>query len=453
MTSLAHANAMPAQVGTRPSVGTDADVLAQARSHYLQEYGRVAASLPGANLGFVAESRRRALAAFERLGFPTTRNEDWKYTGLAPLAAVAFSGADDALATSVPGAGSKVGATVELAARFGASSTTAHTLATASVAKHRLVFINGHFDPAASSVGELPLGLRVLSLSRALSECPEVVKAAFASTDFARDGDYAFVALNGALFSDGAVIVAEQGIECCDPIHLVFIGTPAPQADPVANHLRNLLVLRPSSRLTVVEHFVSMVGASFTNSVTYAALGQGAALAHAKVQDECLQAFHMGHFYARQECDSRLSAHLVAMGGRLARSETHVELAGEGSECKLDGLYACGEGQLVDSFTTVVHAVPHCSSRETYKGILQQGARAVWTGRIRVEKDAQKTSSQQTNKNLLLCETGQIESRPQLEIYADDVKCSHGAAIGRLDEDACSIFARAVFLVRRRSVC
>jgi Fe-S cluster assembly protein SufD len=371
-----------------------------------------ALALPGdSEPSFVRDLRRRALARFSELGFPTTKVEAWKYTNVASLAKIDF-----ALGVAgQPGAGQFLEPTV-----------TAHAAA-------ELVFVNGRFAPELS---KMPCSdeLRVSTLRQGQAEVAE---------HYARYADYEqhpFTALNTALAQDGAVLTALQGVEGF--IHLVFVGSEA--AEPVMSHPRNLIVAERGSQITVVESYTGS-GTYFTNAVTELVAGEGAVVDHYKIVRESAGAFHVGTLQIRQGRSSNVTSHTITLGGGLVRNEINVALAGEGASCALDGLFVLAGSQHADNHTLIDHARPHCSSLEHFKGILDGNARGIFDGTIIVRPDAQKTSSRQTNNNLLLSETAIVDSKPTLEIHADDVKCNHGSTIGQLDEEA-------LFYLRARGI-
>jgi Fe-S cluster assembly protein SufD len=250
--------------------------------------------------------------------------------------------------------------------------------------------------------------------------------------------------LNTAFFQDGAFIYVPAGHAVETPIHLLFIST-AKEAG-AAFHPRNLIVTEKAAQVTLFESYVSTVDAPYlTNAVTELVLGEGAVVEHGKFQDESIEAFHIAAIRAHLERSCNLISHSVATGARLSRNNIRTTLAGEGVECVLNGLYVTRGEQLADHHMIVDHAQPHCNSHEYYNGILDGRSKGVFHGRILVRQPAQKTDAKQTNKNLLLSEDATIDTKPQLEIYADDVKCTHGATVGQLNEES-------VFYLRTRGI-
>jgi len=366
---------------------------------------------------WLRQRRRAALDRFVDLGFPGTRLEDWRFTNVAPIAEAHFVLA-------------------------GPASLSAADLApwTVDHAGAQLVFVNGRFAPDLSVVGALPPGVVVGPLSA-------VVEAAEgpAGTPFGRLApDAAFPALNTAFFADGAAIIVPPHVVIETPIHVLFVsapGGPATMAFP-----RVLIVAGEDSQARVVESHAGTPGAAyFTNAVTEVALGEHAMVEHVRIQRESGSAFHVGLVQVEGQRDSVYTAHAFALGGALVRNDVAAVMAGEGMECTLNGLYVATDRQLVDNHTLIDHAKPHGTSHELYKGVLGGRARGVFNGKIVVRPDAQKTDAKQTNRALLLSDDAMIDTKPQLEIFANDVKCTHGAAVGQLDEDA-------VFYLRSRGL-
>ncbi len=251
-----------------------------------------------------------------------------------------------------------------------------------------------------------------------------------------------FTSLNTAFFQDGAFIYVPAGKVVADPIHLLFVTTTAEAGATTLP--RNLIVAEKGSQVTVLESFVSMVnGAYFTNAVEELVIGEGAVVEHCKVQDESPEAFHIAAMHVHLSAKCSFIAHSIATGAKLSRNNIRTSLEGEGVECVLNGLYVTKDDQVADHHMIVDHAKPHCNSHEYYNGILDDRSKGVFHGRILVRPDAQKTDAKQTNKNLLLSESATIDTKPQLEIYADDVKCTHGATIGQLNERIHFLSARA----------
>ena len=388
---------------------------------YLSEFNRLEKELARRGRPGVQRLRRAAIARFDELGFPTPRNEDWKFTNLAPLTKVPFRPAQP------------------VGPRPKATQLT-HILGMEAVC--RLVFVDGYFAPELSAISGLPSGVIVGSLAAALDESSETVEAHLGR--HARFEEHAFAALNTAFFRDGAFISAPKGKIVETPIHLVYIAT-AP-AEPTVAYPRNLIIAGDNSRLPVVESYAGLADdVTFTNVVTEFVLGDGAAVDHCKVQQESVSAFHVATMQVHLGRASNFASCYVGLGGGLVRNEARALFTGEGAECTLDGLYQLDGRQHMDNHTVIDHTVPHCASHELYRGVLDGQSRGVFNGKIFVREDAQKTDAKQTNKTLLLSEDAVINTKPQLEIYADDVKCTHGATVGQLDDEA-------IFYLRARGI-
>jgi len=361
--------------------------------------------------------REAAFARFAKLGLPTTQDEDWKYTSLAPLAQMPFE----------PGAAAAIGAIDRW------------TLADSAA---RLVFVNGKHRPELSSPAPRLRGAFIGSLAVALAERPDLVERELAR--HADDQREAFTALNTAFLEDGAFIHLPAGMVLEAPIHLLYLS--AAPGNPAHSHPRNLIVAGANSQATVVETYAGVADDTyFTNAVTEVVLGENAHLHHYKLQEESARAFHVALTQVRHGRDSRFTSHSVALGAALARNDVRARFASEGSECTLNGLYMATGKQHLDNRTLIDHESPRCTSRELYKGVLDGQSRGVFSGRVLVRQDAQKPDASQANKNLLLSDDAIVNTKPQLEIFADDVKCAHGAAVGQLDENA-------LFYLRSRGI-
>ncbi len=306
----------------------------------------------------------------------------------------------------------------------------------------RLVFVNGRYAPELSERGALPAGVEVVSLAEALEGESDLLEAYLTRyAEYERDF---FSALNTAFIEDGGFVHVSRGVVVEGPIHLVFVSAPA--SVPTVTHPRNLLVVEELGQATVVEEYVSLGrDEHFSNAVTELVAGDGAVVEHFVVEDESVRAFNVGTLRIEQGRSANVSSHTVLLGGGLVRNNVHPVLRGEGGECLVNGLFMPKGRQHMDNFMRVEHVGPHCGSRQFYNGILDGSARGVFAGRIVVHRTAQKTDAKQTNRNILLSDGARVDSKPQLEIYADDVKCTHGATIGQLDEDA-------LFYLRARGV-
>jgi Fe-S cluster assembly protein SufD len=359
---------------------------------YLSAHARFEKARAGDRPALV-KLRQGALERFAALGFPTLEDEDWRFTPLAALTRVPFRPAAPA------------------AADF-------------------------------SQEAPLPDGVIVCNLARALAEHPALVEPHLAR--YADVEEHAFAALNTAFLHDGAFVYVPPGKVVEEPIVLNFRAGAADE--PSVWHRRALVVAGRNSQATVVENYTGAAGvAYFTNAVGEIVLDEGAVLDHYKVQREGDGAFHVATTQVQVGRSSNFSSHNLTFGGKLTRNDVNAYLGGEGGECTLNGLYVGGGEQLIDNHTRIDHARPHCASHELYKGVLDGKARGVFAGRIYVHQDAQKTDAKQTNQTLLLSDDAVIDTKPQLEIFADDVKCTHGATVGQLD-------AESVFYLRSRGI-
>jgi Fe-S cluster assembly protein SufD len=368
--------------------------------------------------------RKAGIARFAELGFPTLDQEDWRFTNVAPIASLPFKPVLQVSSDSL---------TPEAVAQF----------TFGRLAASRLVFVNGHYAAELSSApGPQPQGVIVGSLAAALAGDSGLLKQHLEG--YPQGEDNPFAALNAAFFQDGALIYVPAGKRLEAPVHLLFIST-AKEAGATSQP-RNVIIAEKGSQVTVLESYVSTSeGSYFTNAVTELILGEGAVVEHAKFQDESRNAYHMAAIHARLGRGCNFIAHSIATGARLSRNSIHTALAGEGVACVLNGLYLTRGDQLADHHMVVEHAQPHCTSHEYYNGILDGHSKGVFHGRILVRQAAQKTDAKQTNKNLLLSDDATVDTKPQLEIYADDVKCTHGATIGQLNEES-------IFYLRARGI-
>lgn len=359
----------------------------------------------------LAALRAAGAEAFARLGFPTTRDEDWHYTSVSSLAATPFA---PAAAGALPSA--------EALAPF-----------TFGGAWPLVVFVNGRFAPSLSSLDRLPEGVRVLPLAQAAAELPELVgRHLGALAPAGRDG---FTALNAAFAGEGMVVHVAKEMVAEAPVHLLHVSDAA--AAGTMRHVRHLLVVERHARATVVESHVALAEApSFATAVVEAVVEDGAALQLLRVQREARAAWHVGTVEARQGRDSALTVFTYQSGGRLSRSNVYTVLGGEGAGCTINGLYLLDGEQHGDHQTRVEHLAPGCFSREAYKGLIDGRAHGVFNGKVYVHPEAQQTDGKQTNHTLLLSPEAQVDTKPQLEIFADDVKCTHGATVGRIDDTA-----------------
>ncbi len=374
------------------------------RDLYVADFERIAKSLPG-----FPELRRRAIDRFASIGFPSGREEAWRFTDVTPLTEVAFK----------PAAGT-------------ANPNQFAGLANGALKALQITFVDGRYAPAFSTL-ELPKGVSVGSLGENLKTAPK-----------GELPDNPFTALNLAFHRDGAAIRIADGVQLDRPVHVLFLSSL--HGDPYVMHPRTTISIGEGARAMVVNSFLGPSGGTyFMNAVTSVDLAAGASLDLTKVQRESPQAFHLESLDVSAARNASFTHHSISLGARLARNDLNVRLDGEGAECSLFGLYEVAGQQHVDHHTNIDHAKPHGTSREIYKGVLDGRARAVFDGRIIVRPDAQKTNAMQTNKNLLLSKEALVHTKPQLEIFANDVKCKHGATIGQLDADV-------LFYLRSRGI-
>jgi Fe-S cluster assembly protein SufD len=389
---------------------------------YQSHFRRFGEGLGEGTKSWVHPLREAAFSRFSGLGFPKTHMEEWRFTSVARLVSTSFA----------PGEPTAPEVAADTCKRF----------ALGDWKGTELVFVNGRYAPRLSSVRSLPEGVIAGSLADALETNRDLVEPYLSRQ--ATDAESAFSALNLAFLADGAFIHLPGGCVVEDPIHVLFVTRSV--NGPIVSHPRNLIVAGANSQAKIVESYGGIDGqVYFTNAVTQVVAGENAVIDHYKLQRESREAFHVATLEFRQERSANVSNHSLSLGGGLVRNDINSRFEGEGGECTLNGLYVVRGNQHVDHHTVIDHAEPHCSSRELYKGILDDSARAVFNGRVIVRPDAQKTDSKQTNKNLLLSDDALVNTNPQLEINADDVKCAHGATIGQLD-------AEALFYLRSRGI-
>jgi Fe-S cluster assembly protein SufD len=376
-------------------------------AHYAADYRRAVAQGP-AQPQWVTHARETAIAQFERLGFPTTKLEQWRFTSVAPIAERRFALAVDGLGKADRSQIAPLSAPI------------AHAVA-----------VNGRFVPALSAVDSLPRGVHILGLEATLLSNPALVEPHLARLSASHIS--AFTSLNTAFLRDGIVIIVGRGVVVEQPIEVTFASVR--EDGETISHPRLLIVAGEGSQVSILERYVG-TGQAFTNAVTEVSLAASAVIDHYKLQEEPEDSFHVASLFVHSARNGNFSSHSLTFGGGLVRNDVVATLDGEGVDCTLNGLYLGRGRQLIDNHTTIDHAMPHCGSHEVYKGILGDSARAVFNGKIVVRPDAQKTDAKQTNKALLLSDDALIDTKPELEIFANDVKCTHGAAIGQLDDAA-----------------
>ncbi len=363
--------------------------------------------------GWLAARRREAIAAYRAAGLPSVRDEDWKYTNLRALAKHEFRPADRSSVASV-------------------SRERVEEHEFSGLTGSRLVFVNGHFAAELSQLGDLPDGATIRGLTGAFDAVP-AVEPLFSSVVPERS----LVALNTAFVQGGAILDVAPGVVVDEPVHLLFLSAANGEEPAVGAYTRVLVRLGRGARLSLVEDYAEGLPSErhFTNAVTEIALAANADLDHVRVVREGADTIHVSSTAIDLARDSRFVSNVVCTGGALVRNNVDATLDDEGAECTLNGLVAIGGRQHVDNQTRIVHAKPHCNSWEMYKHILRDECSAAFNGKIFVAEDAQKTDAKQTNQTLLLSPDAVMNSKPELEIYADDVRCTHGATIGELERE------------------
>lgn len=378
-------------------------------AHYAGLLSSSKAATVGKHLPWLTSLRTKASDAFSGEGFPTFRDEEWRYTNVSPIEKNQFTLAEKA--------GNVDDAFVKSALLDDC---------------HHLVIVDGFFSELHSSINELPEGIIVSSLSNGIDEHEALIKSLLDSV--VETPALGFINFNTALFTDGAVISIDENTVIDKPIQVAFI-TSSEGALSLSN-IRNLVYAKASSKATIIETYHAESDACYlTNVITEVVVEPNANLSHNRLQAESLNAYHVGGVYSRLESNAIFNQYNYTFGGSLSRSEVHANL-GEASDCTLDGLYVGQDKQHMDNHTRLNHAHPHAISNEYYKGVLGDSSRGVFQGRIIVAVDAQKTDAKMNNRNLLLSDRAEADTKPQLEIYADDVKCAHGVTVGELDETA-----------------
>ena len=397
----------------------------RAPQHYIASFTEFERRAVGSHLPWLRELRREAFARFCEAGFPTTHDEDWRFTSVSAIANAQFEPAPE---------------------RHSAISAAQLAPWRREGAGCQLVFVNGRLAPELSLPGPLPGGVTVTGLAQALSLDGSLVEQHLGHyLDQNRDS---FAALNTAFAEDGAYVHVPRGVVVEEPVWLLFLSTG--NGLPLMNYPRNLILVDEQSEIAIVEEYVSLRDGSalsdvFCNSVTELVAGDNAVVSHYRIEREQAGTRNISTLRIQQGRSTNIATHSVLLGGALVRNNVHTVLAGEGGECLINGLFLGGGDEHIDNYMLVEHASPHCGSRQFYNGILDGKAHGVFHGRIIVHKDAQKTDAKQTNRNLLLSDDAQIDTKPQLEIHADDVKCTHGATIGQIDEEA-------LFYLRSRGI-
>ena len=390
---------------------------------YLREFGARSSTATADGPEWLEPVRKAAIDRFAVTGFPTARDEEWRFTPIAPIAQGTW--------------------------RHAAGS--AHTVTRDQLDPFlfghpewtTLVFVNGAYSEALSSAGVLPKGVQAGSLAQAVRADGRLLEKHLAR--HAPIESSPFTALSTAFMRDGGFVHVPANLDLTRPVHLVFVSTA--EAGGSVSYPRNLVIVESGARASVIESYVTLDESTsyWTNAVTEVVVGANSWIEHTRIQRESERAYHVGLTHVEQRRDSHYRSFSMAMGGALARHNLTAHLDGENVETLMYGLYLTRRDQVVDNHTAIHHNQPNCRSWEVYKGVLDGRSRAVFNGKVFVKPEAQKTDAKQTNRNLLLSDSAKVDTKPQLEIFADDVKCTHGATVGRLDDTA-------LFYARSRGV-
>lgn len=395
---------------------------AEQQTAWFEGHLQSAATLPEQDIDWLNDIRKSAEHAIGKLPVMDRKSEAWRYSHVESLLDEQF------ISPVEPVSDSKAPGLTDWALP--------------SFSAYRLVFVNGRFLSGNAEPGDVPSGVRLGSLRNAFRDDPEGLSAWFGKV--ASQESSIFTALNTARANDGLFLHIASNIKLDKPIEIIYLGSEHEQAQMM--QLRNLIVLEPGAKATLVEHYIGTPGAKYLNSsLTEMVVGQQAALEHYRLQNESRNAHHLSSLYLSQDKNSAYKGVSLAFGAKWSRTEYSVSFEGEQANCNLSGLYTVGDGQLNDFHLDIQHSVPGCSSSEQFKGILYGKGRGVFDGRILVDQYAQKTEAHLTNDNLLLTRDAEIDTKPQLEIYADDVKCSHGTTVGQIE-------AEQIFYLRSRGI-
>jgi len=388
---------------------------AEAFSGWLRGLGDDAAAAAAgmrAAPNWLAAGRQQAAERVLAQTVPTGKSEEWRYTGLRSLIDQGFIQVDELVTALTPD--------------------DIEDVLIPGLDAHRAVLVNGRYSEALSDLGKLPRGARIGSLGGLLESDPDRLQGLL--TQIADADNHLFAALNTASMQDGLVVLLERGAFLERPIEVIHLSVG--MEEPRVAQPRHLFSLGDGAQAELIERYVSLGDALYcTNSVLEIVLGRDAVLKHARVQQESPNAFHITGLYLSQDANSRYAGVNIGLGGTWARTDLVTRFSGEHAECDLQGLYLAGDKQLIDYHMDVRHGLPNCSSRERFKGILYGKGRAVFDGLVYVARDAQKTDAEMSNRNLILSSSAEVDTKPQLEIYADDVKCSHGTTVGQIEPE------------------
>lgn len=381
------------------------------KNHYVSEFQAFQQNGASKSPSWVNDVRKSALSTFTERGFPTKKDEDWKYTNVDPIAKLQYKYSSVA---------------EKVSAEF------VKSLLLQDVEQYSIVFVNGHFSKEHSQLSELPNGVVVKNLIEAFATHQDIVKEHLSK--YVKYQKNPFTALNTAFINDGAFVHVAANVEVEKPIHLLFISTQK-EGEQFASHIRNLIVVEENAKVNFAHSFGSVqTNNNLTNVVTEVVAKKHSVVELVKVQLESQSSYHVENLHVHQYQESNIHVFSLAIGGAIARNDMSVIIDGESTECNLNGLYITSGEQLIDHHTFMHHIHPNCPSHELFKGILMDKSRAVFNGKVYVEPEAQKTDSKQTNRNLLLSDTAIVDTKPELEIFADDVKCTHGATVGGMNE-------------------
>jgi Fe-S cluster assembly protein SufD len=379
---------------------------------YISKFTEFEKTLNGEKTSDLHKVRKDAISKFGALNVPTQKDEEWKYTNISPLLKYNFS---------------------PISAKANVSSELISNYLFDMMEHSLLVFVNGVFSPELSKLIDIPKGVEIGSLADAIKNNNPVAKKHLGK--YAENENYFFTTLSSAFTKDGAFVYIPDGNVVEDPIHIIFLTKSG--SEKIITQPRNLFVAGKNSQVTIIEHFIfDEDSVYFTNSVTEIVADENSNVDHIKLQEESKKAFHVARMEVDQKRNSNFSSHLISDGAEISRNDFNARFNDEGSECMLNGLFMIDGEQLFDAHTMIDHAKPHCSSHEHYKGILQDKSKGVFNGKVMVRQDAQKTNAFQENNTILLSDDALMNTKPQLEIFADDVKCSHGATIGKLNDEA-----------------
>ncbi|NIP39868.1 MAG: Fe-S cluster assembly protein SufD [Candidatus Dadabacteria bacterium] len=388
---------------------------------YLEGYKELISSNDLGPAKYTENTKQQAIDNFVKLGFPTLKDEDWRFTNILPIVKSEF-----VLQRKKPAGTADIDINKHLVPELDS---------------HLMVFVDGVFSKELSDVGQVNEAIIIKPIADALNENRELVeKHLFSCADIEAE---AFTALNTAYFSDGAFVYVPKNTVLDKTVQILYVS-----ANPAAYMYspRNLIVVEQSSRAKIVEHYVSLVASVYlSNTVSEVIIGENSTVDHYFIEQDSKKAYNISSLEVKQSANSNLNSHSFLLGGSIVRNNIHPVLSGQGCDSHINGLFLPAGRQHIDNFMKVEHASPHCDSRQVYNGILADKSKGVFHGRIIVHEDAQKTDAKQTNRNLLLSDTAKIDTKPQLEIYADDVKCTHGATIGQIDKDS-------LFYLRSRGI-